>query len=112
MSTERKDVTITVRVDRSLKAKMDERPEINWSAVARKAIRGTVEDLEVMDEIAAGNRMSEADAEEIAARITKSANERARTVREERSVENRADGGTALRQSGDEDTNLGTDADE
>ena len=27
MSNERKDVTITVRMDRSLKTKMDERPE-------------------------------------------------------------------------------------
>ena len=77
MSDERKDVTITVRVDRSLKAKMDKRPEINWSGVSRKAIRETIEDLEVMDEIASRNRMTEADAKEIADRISEDANERA-----------------------------------
>lgn len=103
MSNERKDVTITVRMDRSLKTKMDERPEINWSGVARKAIRGTIEDLEVMDEIAAKNRMTEADAKEIADRITKSANERARTAREEAAVENRADGGTMSDRSAEEE---------
>ena len=82
MSDERKDITITVRVDRSLKSKMDERPEINWSGVARKAIRGTIEDLEVMDEIAAKNRMTEADVTEVANEISERVNERTKAVRE------------------------------
>lgn len=110
MSDERKDVTITVRVDRSLKAKMDERPEINWSGVSRKAIRETIEDLEVMDEIASRNRMTEADAKEIADRISEDANERAMAAREEDAVENRADGGTALDHSGDTATSTDRDA--
>ena len=92
MSDERKDVTITVRVDRSLKSKMDERPEINWSAVSRKAIRSTIEDLEVMDEITAKNWMTEVDAKEIA--------------------ENRTDGGTTLDRSGDAGTGTETDTGE
>lgn len=56
-----------------------------------------------MDEIAAKNRMTEADAKEIADRITKSANERARTAREEAAVENRADGGTMSDRSAEEE---------
>ena len=78
MSTDRKEEMITVRLDRSLKAKMDEREEINWSGVARKAIRTTIEDLETMDEIAARNEMSEEEAREIAESITESANTRAK----------------------------------
>lgn len=109
MSDESKDITITVRVDRSLKSEMDEHPEINWSAVARKAIRSTIDDLEVMDEIAAENRMTEADAKEIADLISEDANDRARAARGEDTVENRADGGTALDRSDDMAT--GTDRD-
>lgn len=77
MSIDRKDEMITVRLDRTLKEKMDEREEINWSGVARKAIRDTIEDLEVMDEIAARNQMTEEDAQEIAEKITRSANKQA-----------------------------------
>jgi hypothetical protein len=116
MSDERKDVTITVRVDQSLKSEMDERPKVNWSAVARKAIRRTIDDLEVMDEIAAENRMTEADAKEISDRISEDANDRARAARGEDAVENRADGGTALDRSGDvatsSDEDVETDASE
>ena len=65
MSTDRKEEMITVRLDQTLKAKMDEREEINWSGVARKAIRTTIEDLETMDEIAAQRETdSEFDREE------------------------------------------------
>lgn len=110
MSDEPKDITIAVRVDRSLKSKMDERPEINWSAVSRKAIRDTVEDLEVMDEIAAKNRMTESEAREIAERITKNANERARAAREGGTVENRTDGGAALDRPEDTNASMNGDA--
>jgi hypothetical protein len=69
-----------------------------------------------MDEIAAKNRMTEADAREIAEQVTRDANERTRAVREERAAENRADGGTALDRLGDTATgtngNVETDASE
>lgn len=39
MSTDRKEAMITVRLDKDLKPKMDERETINWSGVARKAWR-------------------------------------------------------------------------
>ncbi|MFB6353778.1 MAG: hypothetical protein ABEJ92_06800 [Halobacteriales archaeon] len=73
---------ITVRLDRSLKAKMDEREEINWSGVARKAIRATIENLDTLDEIAARNQLTEEEAREIAESVTESANKRARAERE------------------------------
>jgi Arc/MetJ-type ribon-helix-helix transcriptional regulator len=73
---------ITVRLDQELKAKMDEREEINWSGVARKAIRTTIEDLETMDEIAAQNQMTDEEAQEIADQITEAANERAQAAHE------------------------------
>jgi hypothetical protein len=123
-----KDVTVTVRVDRSLKSKIDERPAINWSAVSRRAIRETIEGLEVMDEIASKNRMTEEDAEEIADRITESANERARAARETKtsSEEDRTAEGISPEQSfsglafetgrfpkdDKDDTSAGGDADE
>lgn len=83
MSTDRKKEMITVRLDSSLKAKMDKREEINWSGVARKAIRATIEDLETMDEIAARNQLTEDETREIAESITDAANRRARDASEE-----------------------------
>jgi hypothetical protein len=82
MSTDRKEEMITVRLDRDLKAKMDDREEINWSGVARKAIRTTIEDLETMDEIAAHNQMTDDEAREIAEQITEAANKRAQAAHE------------------------------
>lgn len=83
MSSDRKEAMITVRLDRDLKAKMDEREEINWSGVVRKAIRTTIEDIEQMDEIAHRNQMTEEDAQELADRITEAADKRENSVHEE-----------------------------
>jgi Arc/MetJ-type ribon-helix-helix transcriptional regulator len=82
MSTDQKEEMITVRLNQDLKAKMDEREEINWSGVARKAIRTTIEDLETIDEIASQNQMTEEEAEDIAEQITEAANKRAQTAHE------------------------------
>jgi Arc/MetJ-type ribon-helix-helix transcriptional regulator len=87
MNADRKEEMITVRLDQSLKAKMDEREEINWSGVARKAIRTTIKDLETMDEEAARNEMSEEEVQEIAESITESANTRATVASEETDTE-------------------------
>lgn len=83
MSKDRKEAMITVRLDQDLKAKMDEREEINWSGVVRKAIRTTIEDIERMDEIAHRNQMTEEDAQELADRITEAADKRENSVHEE-----------------------------
>lgn len=82
MSTDQKEEMITIRLDQNLKTKMDEREEINWSGVARKAIRTTIEDLETMDEIASQNQMTEGEVQEIAEQITEAANKRAQTAYE------------------------------
>jgi uncharacterized protein YydD (DUF2326 family) len=82
MSTGQKEEMITIRLDQDLKAKMDEREEINWSGVARKAIRTTIEDLEMMDEIASQNQTTEEEVQEIAEQITEAANKRAQTAHE------------------------------
>jgi hypothetical protein len=73
--------TITVNVDDALKERMEKHPEINWSEVTRQAIRDKIEKLELMDELTAESELSEADVDEIAARI----NERARKRLEEES---------------------------
>jgi predicted CopG family antitoxin len=67
---------VTVSVDENLKDKMDLHPEINWSEVARQAIKKKINDLEVMDEIASKSELSEADIEELSRKINSDANEK------------------------------------
>jgi len=62
--------TITVNVDDALKERMEKHPEINWSEVTRQAIRNKIEKLELIDEL------TDADADEIAAKINESARKR------------------------------------
>lgn len=69
----------TVRMDDDLKRRMKEHPEINWSHVIREHIRGVLDDLERMDELAAESHLSEADIEDLAAMIDAAAAERAQT---------------------------------
>ncbi len=52
---------------------MEKHPEINWSEVTRQAIRDKIEKLELMDELTADSELSEADVDEIAAKINESA---------------------------------------
>ncbi|KTG08067.1 hypothetical protein [Haloferax profundi] len=68
--------TITVNVDDTLKEQMEKHPEINWSEVTRQAIRSKIEKLELMDELTADSELSEADVNEIAAKINESARKR------------------------------------
>lgn len=68
--------TITVNVDNTLKERMEEHPEINWSEVTRQAIRDKIEKLELLDELTAESELTDADVDEIAARINESARER------------------------------------
>ena len=64
--------TITVNVDDTLKERMDEHPEINWSEVTRQAIEEKIEALEVMDELTSESDLTESDVREIADRINES----------------------------------------
>jgi hypothetical protein len=61
--------SITVNVDESLKERMEEHPEINWSEVTRQAIREKIDALELMDELTADSNLTDADVDELADRI-------------------------------------------
>ena len=64
--------TITLSVPEELKNEMDEFGEINWSAVAREAIRGKVVQLKLLKVIASKSKLSEKDALELGKKINKS----------------------------------------
>jgi len=68
---------VTVSVDDALKDQMDDHPEINWSEVARQAIREKIRDLRVMEELVEGSKLTEEDVDELAARIDRGATEEA-----------------------------------
>lgn len=74
----------TVRMDGELKRRMKDHPEINWSYIIREHVRSVLEDLERMDELTAESRLTEADAEELAAMIDAAAAERARADLDDR----------------------------
>ncbi|GAA0217306.1 hypothetical protein [Halobaculum roseum] len=68
--------TITVNVDDTLKERMENHPEINWSEVTRQAIQEKVETLEVMDELTSRSDLTEGDVHEIAQKINESGRKR------------------------------------
>jgi hypothetical protein len=68
---------LTLAVDDGLKAQMDDHPEINWSQVARGAIREKIRDLELMEELVEGSELTQEDVDEIAASIDRKAGEQA-----------------------------------
>ena len=68
---------VTVSVDDALKDQMDDHPEINWSEVARQAIREKIHDLEVMEQLVEGSELTEEDIDELAAKIDRAATEEA-----------------------------------
>lgn len=68
--------TITVNVDDALKERMEKHPEINWSEVTRQAIRSKIEKLELMDELTTDSELTDADVDELAAKINESARKR------------------------------------
>jgi len=63
--------SITVDVDDELEARMENHPEIKWSAVTRQAIRETIEALDAMDELTSNSELTNSDVSEIADRINK-----------------------------------------
>ena len=64
--------TITLSVPEELKSEMDKSREINWSEVARVAIREKVEQLKILKSIAAKSKFTEKDALELGRKIKKS----------------------------------------
>jgi len=70
--------TITLSVPEELKEEMDKSKFINWSAVAREAIRIKVSQLKILDSIAAKSKLTKKDAIEIGRKIKKSMHKRYR----------------------------------
>jgi hypothetical protein len=68
--------TITLSVPEDLKRDMDESREINWSEVARVAIRTKVAQLKLLKEITANSKMTEDDALELGRKIRKGMHKR------------------------------------
>lgn len=68
--------TITLSVPEDLKQEMDEFKEMNWSEVARAAIREKVAQLAILKSITAKSRLTEKDALEIGRKIRKGIHER------------------------------------
>jgi len=68
--------TITLSVSEDLKRDMDESREINWSEVARTAIKSKVEQLRILKSITSKSKLTEKDALELGRKINKSLHKR------------------------------------
>ena len=75
--------TITLSVPEELKQDMEASPDINWSAVAREAIREKVEQLRILKSITAKSKLTEKDALALGRKINKSLHERYKRLRSE-----------------------------
>lgn len=64
--------TITLSVPEDLKRDMDESKEINWSEVARTAIRSKVSQLKILKTISAKSKLTEKEALELGRKINES----------------------------------------
>jgi len=71
-------VSITLSVTEDLKKEMDTFPEINWSAVAREAIKKRVTMLEKFKEFARDSELTEDDAINLGREVSKKAMKRHR----------------------------------
>ena len=64
--------TLSVAVPDTLKKKMTQMEEVNWSAVARHAFEQKVTQIEFLQSLAKKSKMTTKDAEEIGTKIHKS----------------------------------------
>lgn len=64
-------VSVTMSVPEDLKKKMDEFPEINWSEVARGAIREKVKKLDFMKYFSSESELTEEDAKRLGKEVSK-----------------------------------------
>ncbi len=65
-------VSLTLSVSEELKREMERFPEMNWSEVARQAIKKRVELLRRMDKMLAKSELTEEDALELGRKVNKS----------------------------------------
>ena len=64
--------TITLSVTEDLKREMEKNKEINWSEVARAAIKAKISQLNILKSITAKSKLTEKDALELGQKINKS----------------------------------------
>ena len=62
---------VTLSIPEELKKKMEQFPEINWSEVARQAIKEKAVQLAVLKSIASKSKLTEKDALEIGRKINR-----------------------------------------
>ena len=68
--------TITLSVPEDLKKEMDESKEINWSEVARTAIKNKIAQLNILKQITSKSNLTEKDALELGKKINQSLHQR------------------------------------
>jgi len=64
-------VSLTLSIPKEMKMEMEKFQEINWSAVAREAIKKKIAILKEMDKILAESEFTERDALELGKRISR-----------------------------------------
>lgn len=64
-------VSITLSVPEELKTEMDTHPEMNWSEIARQAIKEKITILKKMDLLLSKSKLTEKDALEIGKKVNK-----------------------------------------
>lgn len=65
--------TMTLAIPDEMRKRMRALPEMRWSEVARQAIAQRLEELEAIEKIARKSKLTQQDADEIAAKIKKGA---------------------------------------
>ena len=73
-------VSMTLAIPKELKKEMELHPEINWSEVARAAIRRKIHILKEMDRILADSELSEKDAIILGRKVTKKVADKFKSV--------------------------------
>ena len=66
-----KMVSITLAVPSELKSEMDKHPELNWSEVARRAIKDKLELLKKMDKLLESSKLTEQGAIDLGRKVNK-----------------------------------------
>jgi len=62
-------VSVTLAVPKEMKVEMDRHPELNWSEIARQAIRQKIDLFKKMDILLAKSRLTEKDALELGKKV-------------------------------------------
>jgi hypothetical protein len=69
---------MTLSIPKELKDQMEQFPEINWSEVARIAIREKITDLNLLKEFTSKSELTEEDALELGRKVNKALSKRYR----------------------------------